>query len=141
MKTLEKYKIARQAKFVKFKVQHFVEIPTILHDKAPPPLLDCLKSPPPLNMSPPWLLKSSSCHPCLADNTKIIPPWSQGGKTLCLSTSDKATLKKMFGGRKPSSKLIPQSWLLWWFLKLWTTEEVCYRYVFWKKSALASSWP
>ena len=27
MKKLEKYKIARQAKFVKFKVKHFVEIP------------------------------------------------------------------------------------------------------------------
>ena len=44
MKKLEKYKIAPQAKFVKFKVKHFVEIPTIRHDKAVPPLLDCLKS-------------------------------------------------------------------------------------------------
>ena len=76
MKKLEKYEIALQAKFLKFKVKHFVEIPTIRHDKAvPPPLLECLKSPPPpLNMFPPWLLKFSSCHPCLADNTKIIPP-------------------------------------------------------------------
>ena len=47
MKKLEKYKIAPQAKFVKFKVKHFVEIPTISHDKAvltTPSLLDCLKS-------------------------------------------------------------------------------------------------
>ena len=49
MKKLEKYKIVPQAKFVKFKVKHFVEIPTIRHDKAVPPLLDCLKS------SPPWM--------------------------------------------------------------------------------------
>ena len=28
-----------QAKFVKFKVKHFVEIPTIRHDKAVPPRL------------------------------------------------------------------------------------------------------
>ena len=33
-----------QAKFVKFKVKHFVEIPTIRHDEAVPPLLDDLKS-------------------------------------------------------------------------------------------------
>ena len=51
-----------------------MEIPTIRHDKAVPPLLDCLKSSPPLNVSPPWLLKFSSCPPCLADDTKIIPP-------------------------------------------------------------------
>ena len=44
MKKLEKYKIALQAKFAKFKVKHFVEIPTNRHDKAVPPLLDCLKS-------------------------------------------------------------------------------------------------
>ena len=37
MKKLEKYKIALQAKFVKFKVKHFVEIPTIRHDKAVSP--------------------------------------------------------------------------------------------------------
>ena len=43
MKKSEKYKIAPQAKFVKFKVKH-VEIPTIRHDKAVPPLPDCLKS-------------------------------------------------------------------------------------------------
>ena len=53
MKKLEKYKIAPQAKFVKFKVKHFVEIPTICHDKAvPPPLLDCLKSSFPLECVP-----------------------------------------------------------------------------------------
>ena len=56
MKKLEKYKTAPQVKFVKFKVKHFVEIPS---------LFDCLKSPPPppppLNVSPPWLLKFSSC--------------------------------------------------------------------------------
>ena len=39
MKKLEKYKIALQMKFVKFKVKHFVEIPTICHDKAVPPCL------------------------------------------------------------------------------------------------------
>ena len=78
MKKLEKYKIAPQAKFVKFKVKHFVEIPTICHDKAvPPPLLDCLKSSPPLNVSPAWLLKFSSCPPCL-----ILPPDpGRGGDT------------------------------------------------------------
>ena len=37
MKKLEKYKIAPQAKFVQFNVNHFVEIPTIRHDKAVPP--------------------------------------------------------------------------------------------------------
>ena len=50
MKKLEQYKIAPQAKVVKFKVKHFEEIPTIRHDKAvplPPHLLDCLKSSPP----------------------------------------------------------------------------------------------
>ena len=49
MKKLEKYKIAPQAKFVKFKMKHFVEIPPICHYKAvsPHPLLDCLKSSPP----------------------------------------------------------------------------------------------
>ena len=82
MKKLEKYKVAPQVKFVKFKVKHLVEIPTIRHDKAVPPLLDCLKSSPPLNVSPPWLLKFSSCPPCLADDTKIIcppPPDPRGG--------------------------------------------------------------
>ena len=34
MKKLEKYKRAPQAKFVKFKVKQFVEIPTIRHDKV-----------------------------------------------------------------------------------------------------------
>ena len=37
MKKLEKYKIASQTKFVKFKVKQFVEIPTIPPDKAVPP--------------------------------------------------------------------------------------------------------
>ena len=37
MKKLEKYKIAPQVKFVKFKVKHFVKILTIHHDKAVPP--------------------------------------------------------------------------------------------------------
>ena len=93
MKKLENYKIAPQAKFVKFKVKHFVEIPTIRHDKAvPPPLLDCLKSSPPLNVSPPWLLKISSCPPpsCLADDTKIIPPLIPGGRTLCSEECSKS---------------------------------------------------
>ena len=79
MKKLEKYKIAPQAKFVKFKVKHFVEIPTIRHDKAVPPLLDCLKSsPPPMNVSPPWLLKFSSCPPWLMTQ-KSFPPDPRGG--------------------------------------------------------------
>ena len=39
MKKLKKYKIVLQVKFVKFKVKHFVEIPTIRHDKAVPPSL------------------------------------------------------------------------------------------------------
>ena len=39
MKKLEKYKIAAQAKFVNFKMKHFVEIPTIRNDKAVPPCL------------------------------------------------------------------------------------------------------
>ena len=39
MKKLKKYKIVLQVKFVKFKVKHFVEIPTIHHDKAVPPSL------------------------------------------------------------------------------------------------------
>ena len=55
MKKLEKYKIAPQAKFVKFKVKHFVEIPTICHDKAVSPLLVCLKSSPPLSECVPTL--------------------------------------------------------------------------------------
>ena len=42
MKKLEKYKVEKYK--IKFKVKHFVEIPTIRHDKAVPPLLDCLKS-------------------------------------------------------------------------------------------------
>ena len=67
---LEKYKIVPLAKF---KVKHFVEIPTIHHDKAVPPLLDCLKSSSPLNVSPPWLL-SLAVAPYLADDTKIISP-------------------------------------------------------------------
>ena len=66
MKKLEKYNIAPQAKFVKFKVRHFAEIPTISHDKAVPPMLDCLKSSPHVNVSLPWLFKFSSCPPCLA---------------------------------------------------------------------------
>ena len=37
MKKLEKYKIVPQAKFVKFKVKHFVEILTTRHDKAVSP--------------------------------------------------------------------------------------------------------
>ena len=57
MKKLEKYKIAPQAKFLKLKVKHFVEIPTIRHEKAVPPLLECLKSSSPLNVSPPPPIK------------------------------------------------------------------------------------
>ena len=47
---------------------------------------DCLKSSPPplLNVSPPWLLKFSSCPASyLADDTKIIfPPDPRWGRTL-----------------------------------------------------------
>ena len=75
MKKLEKYK-----KFVEFKVKHFVEIPTIRHDKAVPPLLDCLKSSPPLNVSPPWLLKFSSCPPAWMMTQKSFPSDSRGGE-------------------------------------------------------------
>ena len=80
MKKLEKYKIAPQAKFVKFKVKHFVEIPTIRHDKAVPPLLDCLKSSPPLNVFAPWLLKFSSCPPAWLITQKSSPPDPGGGE-------------------------------------------------------------
>ena len=80
MKTLEKYKIAPQATFLKFKVKHFAEIPTIRHDEAvPPPLLDCQKSSPaPLNVSPPWLLKFSSCPPAWLMTQKSFPPDPRG---------------------------------------------------------------
>ena len=72
MKKLEKYKIAPQAKFAKFQVKHFVQIPTIRHDKAVPPPAWLPKTiSPPLNVSPPWLLKFSSWPPCLADDTKM----------------------------------------------------------------------
>ena len=74
MKKLEKFKIVPQTKFVKFKVKHFVEIPTIRHDKAVPPLLDCLNSSFPLNVSPPWLLKLSSCPPAWLMTQKSFPP-------------------------------------------------------------------
>ena len=82
MKNLEKYKIAPQAKFLKFKVKHFVEIPTIRHDEAVPPLLDCLKSSSPLNVSPPWLLKFSSCPPAWLMTQKSFPPDPRGGGTM-----------------------------------------------------------
>ena len=86
MKKLEKYKIAPQAKLVKFKAKHFVEIPTIRHDKAVTPLPDCLKSSSPLNVSPPWLSKFSSCPPAWLITQKSFPPWSQGGRTLWKGT-------------------------------------------------------
>ena len=73
MKKLGKCKIVPQAKFVKFKVKDFVEIPTIRH-KAVPPMLDCLKSSSPLNVSPPWLLKFSSCPPAWLMTQKSFPP-------------------------------------------------------------------
>ena len=88
MKKLEKYKIAPQAKFVKFKVKHFVEIPTIRHDKAvPPPLLDCLKSSSPLIVSPPWLLEFSSCPPAWLMTQKSSPPLIPGGDNAYLFPS------------------------------------------------------
>ena len=76
MKKLEKYKIGPQAKFVKFKAKHFVEIPTIRHDKAVTPLPDCLKSSSPLNVSPPWLSKFSSCPPAWL----MAQKWRGGGE-------------------------------------------------------------
>ena len=83
MKKLGKCKIVPQAKFVKFKVKDFVEIPTIRH-KAVPPMLDCLKSSSPLNVSPPWLLKFSSCPPAwLMTQKSFPPPLIPGGRTLC----------------------------------------------------------
>ena len=91
MKKLEKYKIAPQTKFIKFKVKHFVEIPTIPHDKAVPPLLGYLKSSSSPWMCPypgSWSLAVAPPPPYLADDTKIIPPlirWGGmgGGRTLC----------------------------------------------------------
>ena len=53
MKKLEKYKIVPQAKFIKFKVKHFVQIPTICHDKAVP-LSSC---------PPAWLMTQKSFPP------------------------------------------------------------------------------
>ena len=45
------------------------------------PLLDCLKSSYPLNVSPPWLLKFSSCSPYLAVMTqKSSPPPDRRGE-------------------------------------------------------------
>ena len=83
MKKLEKYK-SLQAKFVKFKVKRFVQIPTICHEKQSP-LLDCLKSSPPPWMCPhPGSWSLAVALPCLADDTKAIPPWSQGERTLWL---------------------------------------------------------
>ena len=76
MKKLEKYKIAPQAKFVKFKssilrkYQQFLMIKQVLPARLPKIIL-------PLNVSPPWNLKFSSCTPCLADDT-IIPPLIPG---------------------------------------------------------------
>ena len=82
MKKLEKYKIAPQAKFVKFKVKHFVEIQTIRHDKAVPPSAWLPKIIfPPLNVSPPWLLKFSSCPSPLPGwwHKNHSPPDPKGG--------------------------------------------------------------
>ena len=46
----------------------------------------------PLNVSPPWLLKLSSCPPCLADDTKIIPPDPRGGgRTLWFPKNDQTS--------------------------------------------------
>ena len=64
MKNLEKYKIVPQAKFVKFKVKHFVEIPKIHHDKAV--------------LLPAWLPKiifpPPECVPTLALEVQQLPP-------------------------------------------------------------------
>ena len=91
MKKLEKYKTAPQVKFVKFKVKHFVEIPTINHDKAvsSPCLTAYNHLPPPLNASPPWLLGIatwfSSCPPpCLAMTQRSFPPLIPGGEDTML---------------------------------------------------------
>ena len=80
MKQLEKYKIAPQTKFVKFRVKHFVEIPTIRHDKAVPLLLDCLKSSPPWMCPHPGSWSLAVAPPCLTDDTKIISPLISGGE-------------------------------------------------------------
>ena len=80
---LEKYKIAPQAKSVKFKVKHFVKIPTIRHDKAVPP-------PPPAWLPkiifPPWMCPySGSWSLAFAPlpgwwHKNHSAPWSQGGR-------------------------------------------------------------
>ena len=61
MKKLEKYKTAPQVKFVKFKVKHFVEIPTINHDKAvSSPCLTAYNHLPPPECVPTLALRN--CH-------------------------------------------------------------------------------
>ena len=90
MKKLEKYKIAPQTKFIKFKGKHFVEIPTIPHDKAVPPLLGYLKS-----SSSPWMCPYPGSW-SLAVAPPPLPGWWHknhspldpvggmgGGRTLC----------------------------------------------------------
>ena len=82
MKKLEKYKIAPQVKFVKFKVKHFAEIPTIRHDKAVPP--SRLRK----------IISRPECVPTLALEVQQLPPpaWlmtqkssppDPRGRTLC----------------------------------------------------------
>ena len=95
MKKLEKYKIAPQAKFVKFKVKHFVEIPTIRYDKAVSPLLVSQKLSSALNVSPPWLLKFSSCPPAWLMTQKSFPPHprGEGEDTMCCCHTLKVMLK------------------------------------------------
>ena len=117
MKKLEKYKIALQAKFVKFKVKRFVEIPTIRHDKAVPPLLDCLKPSSPLNVPPPaWLMTQKSS-----------PPPSQGGADTMIWLS---SCKKMTMWSRPT---LHQNFLVQCCLsqicttltRLWTVGQHC----------------
>ena len=82
MKKLEKYKIAPQTKFIKFKGKHFVEIPTIPHDKAVPPLLGYLKSSSSPWMCPypgSWSLAVAPPPPTWLMTQKSFPPWSGGG--------------------------------------------------------------
>ena len=85
MKKLEKYKSAA-GEICKIQGEAFCANTNNLSWKAVPPAwLPKIISPPPLNVSPPWLLKFSSC-PSLPGwwHKSHIPSWSQGGRTLWL---------------------------------------------------------
>ena len=97
MKKFEKYKIAPQAKFLKFKVKHFVEIPRIRHDKAVP-----LPAWLPKIISLPWMCP----HPDSWSLAVAPPAWLMtqksfplipGGRTLCfLPLSSQETWWSLF---------------------------------------------